>query len=653
MLKVFRQNLKYLSWILWLVIVVFIAFVFVDFGGGLSRDPKAPANYAAKVGSETVSVQEFQRQYRALEGQYRQIYGERFTPEIAQQMQLPLQALERAVSQRVLLLEAIRAGLVPSDQEVRRAILEIDAFKDPSGGFIGDREYAQILRENNQTTAGFERSLRDDLAVQKLTATLRQTVKVSEQDVERSYREQSERASIRYVLVPAARFASAAQVPEADVQAYFDAHPDEFRLPEQRVADYLLVDTGRLQQSMTVAAADAQAYYDAHVADYTREEEVRASHILLKVDDNRTAEQAERTLAAARTRIEQGADFAAVARELSEDPSNKDQGGDLGFFGRGRMIKAFEDAAFGAQPGQLVGPIRTDFGVHLIRVEERRPGGQQPFAEVQAQIENRLRAERSQTLAETKAKELRAQLAAAAPDAAKMQALAASNSASVTFETSPPFGRDELVPGIGRGTQFADAVFALETGKLAEPVRVPRGWAVAALREVRPPRVPPFAEVADKARAAAAAKRQRELATAALQKARADAQGGRTLDQIAQDLGVTVQDTSEFGSTGPIQGLGIAPAVAKAALALEAGSFGGPLETPQGAVLFQVRERKRFDPAEFAVSKEATRTELENQALAELLQTLIDRQRQELGVDYNRQLLEQWGVVVPGAEQVG
>jgi len=314
------------------------------------------------------------------------------------------------------------------------------------------------------------------------------------------------------------------------------------------------------------------------------------------------------------------------------------------------MIKAFEDAAFGAQPGQLVGPVRTDFGVHLIRVDERRPGGQQPFAEAQAQIENRLRAERSQTAAEAKAKALHAQLGATTADAAKMKTLAESDAAAVTVETSPPFGRDQLIPGIGRATPFAAAAFVLETGKVSDPVRVPRGWAVLVLREVRPPRLPPFAEASAKARAAAEAKRRLELSIAALQKARADAGAGRTLDQIAQDLGVTVEESGEFGTAGTIKGLGIAPKVAAAALTLNEGQFGGPLETPQGGVLFQVQQRSRFDPVQFAASKGDTRATLETQAVSELLGALIDRQRQELGVDYNRQLLEQWGVVIPGEQ---
>jgi peptidyl-prolyl cis-trans isomerase D len=653
MLKVFRENLKYLSWILWLVIAVFIAFVFVDFGGGLSKDPSAPANYAAKVGSEEVSVAEFQQQYRALESQYRQIYGERFSAEVAQQMQLPMQALERAVSQKVLVQEARRQGLSPTDDEVRRTILTFESFHDEKGAFIGDREYKDLLRANNQTPASFERSVREELAVAKLMSVLRSTLRVSDQEVEKSYRAQAERATIRYVLVPSARFASAAPLTDAEVRAYFDAHPDEFRLGEQRVVDYLLVDTSRVQQTLSVTEAEAQAYYDSHTSDYTREEEVRARHILLNVNETRTAEAAETILKDARARLERGEDFTALAKELSDDASNKDQGGDLGFFGRGRMIQAFEDAAFGAQNGQLVGPLRTDFGMHLIRVEERRAGGQQTFAEVRPQIEVRLRGERAQAMAEAKAKSVRTQLVAATADAAKMKSLADTDPAALSLSTSLAFTREDLIPGIGRGSAFATAAFDLAAGQVSEPVRVPRGWAVLVLREVRPPHAAQFAEVADKARASAEAKRRQQMATATLQRARSEALGGRSLDDIARELGVQVQDSGEFGATGTIQGLGLAANVAAAALALNEGQIGGPLETPQGGVLFQVTQRQRFDASQFAASKDETRTTLERQAMSDLLGALIDRQRQELGVNYNRQLLEQWGVVVPGEEKAG
>ena len=136
----------------------------------------------------------------------RELYGDRYNADVARQMQLPMQALDRLVARRVLVREAERLGLRPSDDEVRAEILQISAFATPDGGFIGDQQYADILRRNGQTVAAFERSLREDLAVQKLTSAMAQAARVTDAEVERSYRQEAEQAGIRYVLLPAARF---------------------------------------------------------------------------------------------------------------------------------------------------------------------------------------------------------------------------------------------------------------------------------------------------------------------------------------------------------------------------------------------------------------------------------------------------------------
>ena len=143
MLKILRDNLRYLSWILWLVILVFIAFVFVDFGG--ARMDGGGSGAAATVGDAKVGYDEYQRQYRSLEERYRQAFGERYTPEMAEQLQLPLQALEQLVGQKILLQEAERLGLAASDAEVREAILAQPVFRDESGIFVGQEFYEQIL----------------------------------------------------------------------------------------------------------------------------------------------------------------------------------------------------------------------------------------------------------------------------------------------------------------------------------------------------------------------------------------------------------------------------------------------------------------------------------------------------------------------------
>jgi peptidyl-prolyl cis-trans isomerase D len=642
MLKVLRDNLKYLSWILWGVILVFVLFVFVDFGGGLDTTGGA-TSAAATVGDEQITYAEFQRHYRQVEGRLRDAWGSEFTPEVARQLRLPLQALDSLVAQRILVAEARRLGLQTTDVEVRHAILEIPVFTGADGAFVGEQEYAAILRANGHTPASFERELRTELLLRKLNTVLAPAARVSDQRLEEAYRERHESAKIRYLQVPPARFAAESRVGEAEVRQRFDGDAESYRLPEQRVIEYLLVDIGKLQDAGAPSEEELRRYFEEHGDEFAQQERVRARHILLRVDDQRSQEAAEGEMAALRRRREAGEDFAVLAAEVSEDPGSKARGGDLGFFARGRMVKEFEDAAFAAAPGQLVGPLRTPFGVHLLEVLERRPAGAPDFEEVRAVIENRLRGERARAAAEAKAGELAARLrqAGGAPGLAAL----AQEEASTSLETTPAFAREDLVPGIGRSTPFSAAAFDLAPGVVSDPVQVPRGWAILTLEEARPPRLPQFEEVAARVRADLERQRQAETARAALERARSEVAAGKSFAQVAQELGVEVRDSDDFGRQGPIRGLGSLPALAAAALELAEGEVGGPIDAPQGPVLFQVVARQRFSPLEFARDRGSLRAELERQEIERLLQATVERRRQELEVTYDRNLLEQFDLL--------
>lgn len=417
MLKVFRDNLKNLAWILWVIIALFVLALAADFGSGMGGSGGKAT--AATVGSETVSREEFQRAYQNLSNLYRQVYGDQLTPELEKQMRLPLQALDRAINQKILKVEARRLGLAVTDAEVRERILKETVFQDEQGRFVGEERYMEILQRSQLNPAAFESEIREELLLKKLTDALTANLYVSEDEVQRSYRDQVERAKIRYLQLPRARFAAEAQVQPAEMASYFTAHKQEFRLPEQREAAYLLVDGSSMADQVKVTEPELQSWYDAHKADFTQEEQVQARHILVMINDKRSDEQARQRIEEAQKRLQGGADFAVVAREISEDPASKDSGGNLGYFGRNRMVKEFEDAAFSAQPGILVGPVKSSFGYHLLQVLDKRPGGLRTFAEVKEQIRARLAAESSRQLAEGRAKELAGKLAKDKPRSAE------------------------------------------------------------------------------------------------------------------------------------------------------------------------------------------------------------------------------------------
>jgi peptidyl-prolyl cis-trans isomerase D len=646
MLKILRDNLRYLSWILWLVIIVFVAFVFVDFGGARMGGDATGA--AATVGDREVSYVEYQRQYRTLEDRYRQTLGERFTPEMARQMRLPAQALEQVVAEKILLREAERAGLTVSDEEVRKAILEVPAFGDERGNFVGQEYYQQILQAEGYTTASFERSVREQILVNKLSAILAQTLHVPDSEVERSYREQAETARIRYAYLPANRFQGRVTTTPAELQAYFAAHPGEFQLPNQRSVGYLLVDSALLRAQAKVEDAEVAKYYEEHPDEFRQEEQVRARHILLQVGEARSDAQARTEIEAIRQQIAGGADFAKLAAERSDDPGSKGRGGDLGLFGRGRMIKEFEDAAFGGEPGKLLGPIRTSFGYHLLEVTERRPAGERPFAEVQGAIRNRLLAERVESAAEARSKQLAAKVKA--DKIASEEGLKALADADVvSWQVTAPFGEEDAVPGVGRGTPFTAAAFALAKGTVSDPVKIPRGWALLWLVEERAARDPQLAEVEAKVRAAVEREKQSALAKTELERVRAAMGAGGSLDEAVKELGIEVRESASFGARGGVAGLPGSEPVAQAALALGPGQVGGPLAIGSGAVLFQVTERTRFDPVKFAAEKTQTRSELESREFQALLESLITQRKLELKVTYDRRLVEELGLSDPSA----
>jgi len=639
-LNLLRENLKSLSWVLWLVIIVFVGLVFLELvqarqqGGGGAGDAAA---WAAD-GDLKVSRAEHKRAYEVLLSQYRQILQGQVTPE--QTSFLQRQALQGVIENKILAAEARRVGLKVTDKELQESILAIPILKDENGRFIGTDLYKRTVRRFDYLSIeDFEGSLRESFLIQKLQDVLNASVFVTANEVEQAYRDQVERAKIRYITLPDSGFASDVQISQEDLESYYEAQKADYSLPEQRVARYLLVDNVLLRNTLEITDEDIQNYYNANPEQFSQEEQVHARHILLRTD-SRSEEEARQQMAAIRAQIEGGRDFAEVARESSEDPGSGARGGDLGLFPRGRMVPEFEEAAFSAELNQLVGPITSPFGVHLLEVTERRPAGQQPLDEVRPRVQQILVSERLGAVSEERAQDVLAKLKEAAdtPAEERFQQIADELPYASLNETVP-FTRGDLIPGIGRSEEFAEAAFALEEGGTSEPVKVPRGWAILQLKEIKAPRLQELAEVEPQVRQAVRAQKQKELAAARMEEARAAVTAGKSLDEVAGELSLTVQESNEFGRTGGVAGLGDSGTeVAAQALTLEVGQVGPVVQGDQGATLFQVTERKSWDPQEFEGRKEEIENGVKQQKLTRLLASLVEQRRREFNIQQDPRL---------------
>ncbi len=646
MLKQLRENFKHLKWILWAVIAIFVLFVFVDWGMGSSRGGATDTTLAAKAGNIRITTADFQKEYAFAEDRYRQAYGKNFSPELARAMNLPEQVLNGMIDRRLLRAEASQLGLRVSDEELTQHIL---GLKDPQSGrglfvkdgvYVGDATYKRILAANRLSPESFEGDTRDSLVLEKLNRFYTQSMVVGDDDVRTEYENRNVKAKIAYALAPpSAANAAAVAVPDQQAEAWFKANPTSYMQPEKRKAKYLLVETAKIRPSIQVSDADVQADYTANTESYRKGEEVHARHILYKVDGANEAVQKARAEAAVR-KLKAGGDFAALAKAESDDPGSKASGGDLGSFPRGRMVKEFEQAAFGAKDKEIVGPVKTNFGYHVIQVLDRTGERVQPFFEVAPGIRQRLQEDRAREEAKRVAVSLAEKVTklgkASDDDLRKL------TSAGVTFNETDFLARTDAPAGIGFNPQFAEKLFSLKEGETSPgSVATARGEAIVKCVEIRKPGLPAFAEVKARVVADLQKKKQDEAMLAGVKQM---LESAGTLEALAKKLNLKIESPEAFPKAGPIAGLGAPKAVLDAVFSAKAGEVKGPVALDaRGAVVLRVESITPFDASAFDKEKGALREQLRGQKASKILQALVQRRRSDLKVEFNKDLLSRMG----------
>jgi peptidyl-prolyl cis-trans isomerase D len=645
MLKQLRENFKHLKWILWAVIIIFVAYVFVAWGTGSSNiGGGADTAYAARAGNIRITAAEFQKEYAFAEDRYRQAYGKNFSPELARAMNLPEQVLNGMIDRHLLRSEAGRLGIRVSDEELTQHLLGI---KDPQSGrplfvkdgvYIGDAAYKRLLAANRLSPDSFESEARENLILAKLNRFYTESVVVGDDDVKAEFENRNVKAKIAWALAPPTAAVPVA-VSDAEAEASFKANPTPYMQPEKRKAKYLLVETAKIRPSIQVTDADVQADYTANAESFRKGEEVHARHILYKVDGANDAGQKAKAEAAVR-KLKGGADFAALAKAESDDPGSKASGGDLGSFPRGRMVKEFEAAAFGAKEKEIVGPVKSSFGYHVIQVLERTGERVQPFFEVAPGIRQRLQEDRAREEAKRLAAALSekvAKLGKASDDDLRKLA-----SPGVTFNETEFLGRTDAPAGIGFNPQFTEKLFSLKEGETSPAsVATARGEAIVKCVEIRKPGLPTFAEVKGRVVADVQKKKQDEATLASVKQA---LEAAGSLEALAKKLNLKVETPDAFPKAGPIPGLGAPKAVLDAVFAAKAGETKGPVPVEgRGAAVFRVESVTPFDAAAFEKAKDALKEQLRGQKASRVLQALVQRQRSDLKVEFNKELLSRTG----------
>lgn len=494
------------SWVVKVLLgVISVTFV-ISFGVGQFAADKL---VLVKIGGEEILVSQYTREYERELDRLRQRYPEN-AEVFAQQLNLRKQVYDRIVNRHLILKAAESSKFFVSDAEVSDSITSQPGFHVENRFDVDTYRY--ILNQNRLTPEKFEERTRQDLQLEKYQRNLMAGLVVAQAEIDERYRIENEKVEVEAFQMEAAKFRKEVKSDVAAEKAYYESHKKVFTQPEQYRIEFFVLPLAKVEPAVKVKERAIKRFFERNQeAKYTTPKQVRASHILKKVPQDAPAE----TMAKVRKEMEKivaeakkGGDFAKLAARHSEDYT-KDKGGDLGFFEHEEMLPEFSDAAFSLEPGNLSGIVRTNFGLHLIKVTEVKPAVVKGFEEVKAEIEKDLIAQRAERKLGLEADRLPRRIG-------KEGIEAAAREYGLKATTSPWFDNRKTIPGVGSSAPLHAQLRTRKVGDSGVWRRNPvQGHVFYKILEKKAASLKPFGTVRKQAAQKVIAERSEEAAVAA------------------------------------------------------------------------------------------------------------------------------------------
>src|SRR6202140_1782725 len=489
-----------------LLLLICAAMVIAFVPGGLGDNiPGTPGKgVVAKVSGEDITAEQVRETARQMAQQQAQQYGANASMLMPFLIQQDTQrAADQLIDRQALLIEAQRLGLKSTPQEVKDDLQHgrYSAIFFPGGNFVGQAEYEGMLQRANLTPALFEGNVGKEILINKLQALITGSASVSDATIRQEFAKQNTKVKFEYAVLKEDDIKKGLHPTTEELKAFYNSHQKNYAnsIPEKRKIKYAVIDTGKVQGGVQITHDDLQAYYNQHRDEYRTAEQAKVSHILIKtplpgpdgkVDEKGVAEAQKRAEDLLK-QLKAGAKFDDIAKKYSEDPASAKEGGSLGWIGKGRTVPEFEKAAFSLPKGQISDLVKSSYGFHIIRVDDRQDAHMKTLDEVKDQTEPLLKQHKAKQIAQKQEKALLNQARTEGLDAAAA-------AKGVPIVRSDFVGRKDLLPGLGPATQFMDVVFAAPEKSPPDMAPVSQGFAVFQLLEVKPPSTPSFEEIRTK-----------------------------------------------------------------------------------------------------------------------------------------------------------
>ena len=590
-----------------------------------------PAGAVATIGDQTVTTLEVQREARAM---VRQQFP-RGGPQAS--MLLPYfatQAAEQLINQKALVAEARRMGLRANDDELRDELQHgaLSSRLFPEGKFIGQEEYENLLQQNDLTVPQFEEQEKEFILIRKLRALVSSSAFVSDSDVRDEFNKRNTKVKFEYAVITQADILKELHPTDEELKAFYERNKAQYNnsIPEKRQIRYVVIDNAKVAAATTLSDRDLQSYYDQHRDEFRVPEQVKVSHILIKTplpapgqkEDEKGVAESRAKAEDVLKQVKAGGDFAKLAEKYSDDPGSAKSGGELGWIGRGRTVPEFEKTAFSLGKGQTSDLVKSSYGFHIIRVEDKQEAHLKTLAEVKSEIEEKVKQQKAAQATEAAASAL---LSLARNDGLD-KAAAAKGDAAVTTDF---FGRTDNLPGLGASPQFMDAVFS-ETDKAPpDQVQIPQGYVVFQLLAIKPPATPTFEEIRSKVENEFRNERGAALLQQKIHELSDRAKADHDLKKAAKELGATVKTSDLVAPDGQVPDIG-SMSSASALFALKPGDISAPITAGTNGIVAQLLEKQAPTEEEFAAKKDAIRQSLVEAKQNDLFALFVTNLRKEM-----------------------
>lgn len=389
MFETIRSNARLM--LAFVLLLIIPSFIFFGIDGYTRLSEGGNATVAKVAGRDITQAEWDQAHARAVENMRQRMPG--VDASVFDNPALKRESLDALVRERVLLAAANDTHLFPTDERLQRLFVSDPQFaplRNPDGSVR-----RELLTAQGMNSEMFAQQLRTEFGMQQVLGGVERTALAADAVAGAAIDALLQQREVQVQRFDTAAYRSKVSPTEAELEAWHQANAESFRAPETASIEWVMLDLDTLARDVVVPEADLQRYYEENASRFTQAEERRARHILVQADRELPAADRAKARAKAESLLEQArakpGDFAALARANSDDGGSAEQGGDLDFFGRGAMVKPFEDAVFAMKPGEISPVIETDFGFHIVQLTETRGGEKQPLSEVRGQIEAEVR----------------------------------------------------------------------------------------------------------------------------------------------------------------------------------------------------------------------------------------------------------------------